>query len=217
MNGALPSEEVKARVLRAIESTPAPTRRVESRRSTLLVGTAVVIGLVIYVGWGGVRMTGRPVSLVVGTCLGAGAIAAIALFTAIGRGRSMVGRSRAVLVLVSSCSPLALLLWKIYWSARYPNALDPWPSRVGFRCLALSLALGILPLTAVLFTRRGTDPAHPGLAGVGIAVGLGVGVATLVDTWCPVAFVPHLLVGHILPMAILGLIGFWLGKKVLAP
>jgi hypothetical protein len=217
MNRALPSEELKAQVLKAVESTPAPTRRVESRRSAWLVGAALAVGLLIYVGWGGVRLTGRPVSLVVGTCLGAAAIAAIALWTAIGRGQSMLGRSRAVLVFVASCSPLALVLWKIYWSAQYPNALDPWPSRLGFRCLALSLALGILPLLAVLFARRGTDPTHPGLAGVGIAVGLGVGVATLVDTWCPVAFVPHLLLGHILPMVILGLMGFWLGKKVLAP
>jgi hypothetical protein len=131
----------------------------------------------------------------------------------LGRGRSMLGRSRLFLVIVATLAPLAWLFWKIYWSAQYAEGLDRWPSRVGFRCFALSLALGTLPLAAMLFKRRGTAYAYPGVAGGAIAVGLGLGVATLVDAWCPVAYVPHLLLGHVLPLIILALSGFWFGRK----
>jgi len=217
MNRFLPSPDLKSQILRAVEGTPAPTRQKESRRSASLVGAAVLAGVILFVAWGGMRSSDRPISLVLGTCLGTGAIAALAIWTAVGRGRSMLGRSRMALVLVAACSPLALFIWKVTWSAQYANALDPWPTRVGFRCLALSLVLGSFPLAAVLFVRRGTAPSHPGLSGAGIGVALAVGVATFVDAWCPVAFVPHLLLGHILPMAIFGLLGFWFGRKILAP
>jgi len=81
----------------------------------------------------------------------------------------------------------------------------------------MSMSLGALPLVALLFTRRGTDPVHPGHAGMGIGVALGLVVASFVDAWCPVAYVPHLLLGHILPLALLGAAGLWLGRKILAP
>jgi hypothetical protein len=36
-----------------------------------------------------------------------------------------------------------------------------------------------------------------------------------VDLWCPVAYVPHLMLGHVLPMAILGSVGALLGRFLL--
>jgi hypothetical protein len=37
----------------------------------------------------------------------------------------------------------------------------------------------------------------------------------LVDLWCPVGYVPHLLLGHVLPIAILSLAGALIGGRVL--
>jgi hypothetical protein len=217
MNHSMPSEDLKMSLLRAIEAAPASTRAVESKRAAKLVGGAVLLSLLAYIALGGVRMTGRPASLVIGTVAGTAIIAALGIWAAVGRGRAMLGRASSWLIAVVIASPLALLAWKVLWSAQYRNGLDEWPSRLGLKCLGISLTLGALPLAALLFTRRGTDAVHPGRAGMAIGVALGLGAATLVDAWCPVAHLQHLLLGHILPLALLGAVGLWLGRKILAP
>jgi hypothetical protein len=213
----MPSEDLKARVLAATRAAPAPTRSSESKRAAVLVTTAVLVSLAVFLAYGGVRITGRPAALLIGTVAGTAAIAALTLWVAVGRGGAMVGRARSWLVGAVIASPVALLAWKIFWSAQFDQGLTAWPSRVGLRCLGMSMSMGALPLVALLFTRRGTDAVHPGHAGMGIGVALGLAVATFVDAWCPVAYLPHLLLGHILPLALLGAAGLWLGKKILAP
>jgi hypothetical protein len=217
MNPMMPSEEMKARLFAAVEAAPAPTRPTESKRAAVLVTTAVIVSLAVFLANGGIRITGRPGALLIGTVAGTAFIAAVAIWVAVGRGRAMLGRASRWLVTVVVASPIALFAWKIYWSAQFDNGLDPWPSRLGLKCLGMSMALGALPLLALLFTRRGTDAVHPGHAGMGIGVALGLAVATFVDAWCPVAYVPHLLLGHILPLVLLGASGLWLGRKILSP
>jgi hypothetical protein len=213
----MPSEDLKARLLAATRAAPAPTRSSESKRAAALVTAAVLVSTVVFLANGGVRITGRPAALLTGTVAGTAAIAALTIWVAVGRGGAMVGRARSWLVTAVIVSPVALLAWKIYWSAQFDHGLAAWPSRLGLRCLGMSMSMGALPLVALLFTRRGTDAVHPGHAGMGIGVALGLAVASFVDAWCPVAYVPHLLLGHILPLALLGAAGLWLGKKILAP
>jgi hypothetical protein len=217
MNHTMPSEDLKMRLLGAIEATPAPTREEESKRAAWIVGGALLLSMVAFIGLGGVRMTDRATPLVIGTVGGTATIAALALWAALGRGRTMLGRSSSLLTAVVIASPIALLAWKVLWSAQYDHGIDRWPSRLGLKCLAISLALGALPLGALLFSRRGTDAVHPGRAGLGIGVGIGLAAATLVDAWCPVAYLPHLLLGHLLPLSLLGALGLFLGRKMLAP
>ena len=45
--------------------------------------------------------------------------------------------------------------------------------------------------------------------------GAGLGSALLVDLWCPVSYVPHLLLGHVLPIVILSVAGGLIGGRVL--
>jgi len=209
------SLDLKQRILRAAEATPTRSRQSEAIRAALFIGTAIAASLVIFALRGGIRLTGRPLSLVLGTTIGTTLIAGASIWVSLGRGRSMLGRSRAWILAAMLASPLALLGWKVFWSAQFAQGLDAWPGRVGFRCLVLSLAVGALPLAGVVMSRRGTDPRHPQLTGSAIGAGAGLGAAVLVDMWCPVAYVPHLLLGHILPIALLALIGFWLGKTLL--
>jgi hypothetical protein len=216
MNQNMPSPELKARLLQAVEATPASTRGEESSRTTWLVGGALALSFAAFFAYGGVRMTGRTPSLVIGTVAGTAVIAAFAIWAMMGRGRAMGGRTSSWLTSVAIASPVALLAWKVVWSAQYEHGLDNIQGRFGFRCLGVTLTLGALPLAAMLVSRRGTDPVHPGRAGMGIGIGLGLGAATLVDAWCPVAYVPHLLLGHILPLVLLGAAGLWLGRKFLA-
>lgn len=217
MNPGLPSEDLKLRLLREVASVPSRPRNDEAKRASWLVYGALAASLAVFAVLGGIRITGRPLSLVAGTVAGTVLIAALTFFAIVGRGKAMAGRATAWLTTIALVSPLALFGWKIFWSVQYEGALDRWPARVGFKCLGLSMVLGIFPLAAFLFVRRGTDPVHPGRAGMAIGVGLGLGVAALVDAWCPVAYVPHLLLGHLLPLAALGAIGFFVGRKVLAP
>jgi hypothetical protein len=217
MNQPMPSEDLKMRLLRDVESTPSTPRPLESKSTMRLVGGALLLSFAAFIAYGGVRVTGRAPSLVLGTVAGTAIIAALGVWALMGRGRAMSGRTSAWLVSAAIASPVALLAWKIFWSAQYAHGLDPVEGRVGYRCFGFSLALGALPLAALLFSRRGTDAVHPGRAGMAIGVALGLAAATLVDAWCPVAYVPHLLLGHILPLALLGAAGFWFGRKLLAP
>jgi hypothetical protein len=45
---------------------------------------------------------------------------------------------------------------------------------------------------------------------------VGAVVWVLVDLWCPVAYVPHLLLGHVLPLVLTALVGTLLGGRYLA-
>ncbi|HMI88535.1 MAG TPA: NrsF family protein [Polyangiaceae bacterium] len=217
MNRSLPSEDLKIRLLRAVEATPAPTRAAESKRAAWLLAGALFGSLLVYFTLGGVRLIGRPPSLIVGTVAGTATIAAVAMWIAIARGRAMAGRTSSWLTAVAIAAPLALIAWKIFWSAQYEHGLDRMEGRLGLRCLGVSLTLAVLPLAALLFSRRGTDAVHPARAGMGVGVAVGLVVATLVDTWCPVAYVPHFLLGHVVPLAVLGAAGLWFGRKILAP
>jgi hypothetical protein len=113
--------------------------------------------------------------------------------------------------------PIALLAWKVGYSAQFEHGIDQWPTRIGFKCLRLSLAIGIIPLTVLLFARRGTDPTHPRTLGFAMGMALGLCANELVDLWCPVAYIPHLLLGHILPAVLLGTVGALLGGRLLPP
>jgi len=135
-------------------------------------------------------------ALVVGTAVGSVIIATVGLTFLVGRNRTMLGRPRLWLIVTAALLPLALFAWKVCYSSQFPQALNRWSDRTGYRCLALALGVGMLPLLTLLYSRRGTDPSHPNTAGMALGVSVGLGVAVLIDLWCPVAHIPHLLMGH---------------------
>ena len=215
-NIELPSD-LKARIMKQASAMPATTRRIETRRALLLIAGSVAIAVAIFLAWGGIRVTGRPTALIVGTSLGTAVIAAVGIWFALGRRRSMLGRSSIALSVMAFVTPLALLFWKVVYSSQFPGGLDPWPGRIGYKCFRLSLMMGALPLLALLFARRGTDPTHPRIAGLSAGASVGLCVALFVDAWCPVGYMPHFLLGHLLPIVLLALAGFFAGWLLLAP
>jgi hypothetical protein len=118
-------------------------------------------------------------------------------------------------VAAAVASAIAFMVWRYGFSAAYGLA-DPWPDRPGFRCLRLSILTGALPLFAALASWRHTDPITPAATGAAFGAGAGLGSAVLVDLWCPVSYVPHLLLGHVLPIVILAAAGALIGWRVLA-
>jgi len=211
-----PTPELKQRVLTAMRMEPAAARPGVRKRGVLVLGICVVSALAIFVALGGLRSYDRPLLLITWTCLGWISATCVAAWVGFARRRSMLGRSTAALVAVVVATPLAVLAWKIGATLPFGDVMmTPWPMRGGFRCLGLTLAIATPLLVGCIVLRRQSDPVHPGLAGAALGILAGVASGTLVDLWCPVAYLPHLLLGHILPVLVAALLGAWAGKRFL--
>lgn len=211
-----PPPALEARVLSAIANRSSPTRNAVIRDTAILTTLSWLATFGVFTFEGGVRITGRPWNLVLGTATGTALATAVVVWVALGPTRSSLPRARQILVPVVVCAPLAVFGWKLFWSSRYPGALDVWPTRPGFRCLALGLSMGLFPLLAFLVSRRGSVPSRPMLTGFAAGIAIGCVTTLLTDLWCPVAYLPHLLLGHVLPIGILGGLGASLGRRVIA-
>jgi hypothetical protein len=142
---------------------------------------------------------------------GALAIAGVGGFAALGRGGAMTGRAGSLLAAVVVAVPVATFFWLVSWHGSYA---DPEP-RVGWRCLALTLAMGSALLGAVAFVRRGTMPVLPALHGAAAGAAAGACAGVLVDAWCPLTNASHVMIGHVVPMIVLSAVGAFAGKAIL--
>jgi hypothetical protein len=205
-------------VLSAVQAEPAPTQTAVRQRGWVTFAICAAIALAIFAEAGGARIYDRPSLLVAWTCVGWIVAASAAAALGVARGRSTLGRPTESLIVLVIGLPLALLAWKIGVTVPFgPKMMEAWPGRPGFRCLGLSLAMAAPLLVALVVMRRRSDPVHPGIAGAVLGMTAGVAAGTLVDLWCPIAHLPHVLLGHILPLLLLAAIGAWVGRRLLPP
>ena len=207
--------DLKQRILAAAASEASPTRRQRVVGRAIRAASAIVVPLLLFTLVGGARVGPRPLCLVAMTALGTFIIAGGALLVAFGRGPSMLGRTRGRLLGIALATPVAFLIWRVLASSAVPHMMDPWPTRPGLRCFVVTALFAAWPLVALGWERRGSDPVHPRALGLALGVGAGVAAAVLVDLWCPVGHVPHLLSGHVAPMLLLGGLGALVGARVL--
>lgn len=223
--------EIKARVLAAVAAEPSPTRAAVNLRNTLLTMLAGASGMSAFVIFALLvsqsellRLGGqvsphqyleRSLWLVATTAGGALGVAGVAVWRALWRGRSMLGRPRRSLLYGSALIPVGLFVWKVTCSLAFGYPMIAWPERPGLKCLSLTLLIAIGPLLAFLAVRR-TAPVRPALNGASMGVAAGACAWVAVDLWCPVASVPHLLLGHVLPLSILAATGALLGQALLS-
>ena len=223
--------ELRARVVAAAAAEASPTRAAVNRRNVFISMAAAASGIGAFVIFAVlmsqselVRLGGevathqrldRSVWLVVTTAGGALGVAATALWLALWRGRSMLGRSRSSLLYGSALIPVGLFAWKVISGLAFGYPMIAWPERPGLRCLSLSLLVASGPLLAFLAVRR-RAPIRPALNGAAMGVAAGACAWVAVDLWCPVASVPHLLLGHVLPLGILAAVGALLGDALLS-
>jgi hypothetical protein len=226
------SAELRARVLAAAAAEASPTRAAVRRRNLLIGLVATASGLGAFVIFAALMSEGhllrlggevtphqrleRPGGLVVTTVGGALAVATTAVWLALGRGRSMLGRSRRRLLCGAALIPISLLTWKVGCSIALDAAMVAWPERPGERCLALSLLVAAGPLLSFLAIRR-SAPVQPALNGTVMGIAAGAFAWVAADLWCPVAYVPPVLLGHVLPLAVLAGAGALLGRALLSP
>lgn len=208
---------LRERVLDAVKAEPAPTRTTRRAYDALLLSGAAVLVLADFIGWGGFREWGapRPGSLIALTVVIAAGLAGVAIWGAVGKGGSMVGHSRRTLIAVALGVPVFLFVSKVALSALYPHMLDIFPPRLGLKCLTLGTTMGVFPLLALAVIRKRSEPNHPTLTGIGFGVMGGAVAWVFVDLWCPVGYIPHLLLGHVLPIVILSALGAVVGTTLL--
>jgi hypothetical protein len=202
------------RVLASIGEIPAPTRRELLRRQAWLVLVGVVGALTLFWVEGGLRATGRPPSLVAWTSLGTSCFVGVGMWFLFTRTRTGHRRGWAVLGLATLAPVIAFVLWR-YGLGHLYALTSPWPTRPGYRCFAMSVATGGILLFAMLMAWRHVDPMTPQATGAAFGAGAGLGSALLIDLWCPVSYLPHLLIGHVLPIAVLAAAGAAIGGRIL--
>jgi hypothetical protein len=222
--------ELRAQVLAAAAAEASPTRAAINRRNRFISMVAAASAVGAFMIFAALMSNGELVRLggevtphqhlersvwqVVTTAGGALGIAAAALWLALRRGRSMLGRSRGWLLYGGLLIPIGLFAWKVGSSMAFGDGMVVWPDRLGLRCLSLSLLVAVGPMLSFLALRRSV-PVHPALNGAAIGVAAGACAWLAVDLWCPVASVWHLLLGHVLPLCILGAVGALLGQVLL--
>lgn len=210
---ATPDDPIRAALMAHIAAEPTPDRHTTRVRHALaIVAALAVMGGVLALA--GIHLGERPVALVLGTLAGAVALTAVALWVALGLGRSMLGRPWRLLALALLAVPVLLFAWKTAYTVSFPSMSDWVDARPGFRCLGWSLVMGLAPMTVFIALRRHTAPRHPGTLGAALGMAAGASAWALLDLYCPVGHPTHLLLGHVLPMVLLAALGFVIGRAV---
>jgi hypothetical protein len=214
MSNFVESPERRNRILASIGEIPAPTRRELARRQAWLLISGVLGALALFWVEGGLRATGRPPSLVAWSSLGTSCFVGVGMWFLFTRTRSGHRRGWSVLGVATLAPAVAFVLWR-YGLGHLYDLTSPWPTRPGYRCFALSAATGSILLFALLMAWRRVDPMSPAATGAAFGAGAGLGSALLIDLWCPVSYLPHLLIGHVLPIAVLAAAGAAVGRWML--
>jgi hypothetical protein len=207
-----PSSSLRDKVL-ADAATHRTRTRSEGRRRAILVYTLAALGgLPLFFAWGGFgHVAGRPAEITIGIALGGLLLAMGAASVAWWRGKSQVGRPQSMLLAVALLAPIATYVWLVSWHARY---VEPF-SRIGFRCLALTIVSGLPLLAAAMWMRKRTVVLHPVASGAALGAAAGAFGGVTVELWCPLTSSAHVIVGHVTPILLLSLVGAMTGRILL--
>jgi hypothetical protein len=204
-------------VLAFAAATPAPTRAEVTRRRVLVAAAAAAWSASIMLSFNGVRIEPRPVWLVLATGIASLLASGVVLYIAATRGRNMLGRGARTLAAAVVAAPVLLLAWKIGVTACADGMSDAWPMRPGTRCLTVSSLSAVGPFVALLWARRRSVTEHARWTGAALGVAAGSVGWVVNDLRCQVGYWPHLLLGHLLPIAIFAGIGVlvsdWLAPR----
>lgn len=143
-------------------------------------------------------------------------LASVATLGAVWRRREGFGPPLPVLAaLAVSVTPVYASLTALF--AQHAPANDVVASPWGARCLAIAALVGTIVLVAFGWALRRAAPEAPAgrAAAIGACAGAWVGVA--VFFFCPSADQQHLLFGHVLPVAVMTMVGALLLPKALRP
>jgi hypothetical protein len=207
-----PPDAMRARILAAVASTPSPTRREGQRTALALLGASVVIaGTSFELAGGLAHSASRPLGITVAISAGWAAASLGLTWLVVGRAGSTLSRRPVWLLTAALLAPVAMFAWLAAFHGSYPEPV----SRLGLRCLGLTLVIAATPLGTFLLARRGVEPRRPGMLGAAAGAASGALAGVIVDLWCPLTAPAHALVGHVLPLALLVAVGALFGSRLL--
>ncbi len=217
MNGPAPPPDLRARVLAAARAEPVASRTTGLLRSALVVVAGLAVSIAVLYGIGGPGARGRSSAYFLALAalwLGVGLVAS---WGGVARGRSMLGRPASVRVLVATLTPAALLVTSVLAALAWP-AVGEAPATVPQHvvCVVFTVVFALGPLVAFVVVRRRSDPVAPRLTGAAIGAAAGAWGALCIELRCEHASVVHVFLGHVLPVALLSLVGLVLGGSVIS-
>jgi hypothetical protein len=217
MSAPSPPSELRARILAAAQAEPVPPREAGRRRNLLLVAGALVLPVTLSVWAHGPDAGGRPCGYVVALAAAWLLVSALATWGGVLRGTSMLGRSASWRLVVATLTPAALLVTAALAAAVWPQTLvDDATTRSHVVCIVFTFLCAIGPLTAFALMRRQSDPVAPRLTGAAIGSASGAWGALAIELHCGHASPEHVLLGHLLPVVLLGALGILVGHFVVA-
>jgi hypothetical protein len=209
-----PSPDIRTHLIAKLQEIDAPTSgNVRSRQAAILWG-ASLLAVGLFAAIGGVRVAPRPTALIIATSAGSAAFAGVAAWLVVGRRHSMLSPPRTFLLALVAVLPALFLVWKVGVTSGFPNMDGIWPERPGWRCFRYSILIAAPLLAAFSYRWFRRDPTHPRATGAALGAVAGACSAVFVDLWCPVAYLPHLLLGHVLPTLLLAGIGATVGQFI---
>jgi hypothetical protein len=211
------SPELRSLVLEAVSKEPIAPRAegVRRRARTVALGFTAMVALALAISTP--RTRGRPLGYVEVLVSMWMLIAIVTTWAGVGRGRSMLGRSRRWQLATTLLTPLVLLAsWvpaTLYWPETLADASTPI-RHAG--CILGTFLLAAGPLVAFLRLRRRSDPVRPWLTGASIGTAAAAWGAVALPLVCGFTSPVHMLLGHLLPVLLMAGLGAALGERLLA-
>ncbi len=220
MSASHPSAELRARVLDATRREPAAPAATGRQTQWRVIGRgfAVLSAICILAAiHGSEAKTPRPLGCILSLELLWATLAVAATWAGVNRGRSMLGRSRALRVGVAALTPAAMLAAWLPVAFAWPQTLqDTSGLRAHVICIVMTISLAAGPLLAFVYMRRASDPVSPRLTGAALGAAAGAWGDVAHVLICGYTAPAHILIGHILPIALLTGVGVVLGDRVVA-
>jgi hypothetical protein len=220
MSTSHPPAELRARVLEAARRDPVPPAPAAGRKQWLVVArgfavaSAIVIAAAIH---GSEAKTPRPLGCILSLEMLWLSLAVAATWAGVNRGRSMLGRPRALRIAVAALTPAAMLAAWLPVAFAWPQTLQDASSlHAHLICVVMTMTLAAGPLVAFVRLRRASDPVSPRITGAAIGAAAGAWGDAAHVLICGYTAPAHILIGHILPIALLTGVGIVLGDRVVA-
>lgn len=206
--------DLRASILAEARKLPSPNRS-QTRRANaiaIVLGVATAATMIAALG---LTLGGRPLPFVLLTLVGWAVIALATSIVGEGRGKTMLGRARVVIVVFALASAPAIFAWVMGCTIGWPEVREGAGTiRQHVACLLATLLLSTGPLVALAFVRRASDPVHPRATGAAIGAAAGAWGGVLIDMHCPLTQPMHVALAHVAPVVIYATIGALLGSRL---
>lgn len=217
MSAQIPPADLRSRVLAAVAAERVPPRTAAWRRNVVVFAAGFVPSLALSVYVGGPSVGDRPIGYAVTLAVAWVAVAIVATFASLSRGASMLGRPSSWRLAVVGFTPLALLATAMVAMLSWPVvAVDDAVALDHGVCIVATFLCAMGPLASLAVLAQRSDPVFPRVTGAAFGAASGAWGAVFIELHCAHASAGHVVLGHILPVALATLVGVMVGGKVLA-